>query len=277
MMKAGIRDMVAALSHTPIVQGVAEKFNYGMGLAIDALIEKLDQAMLAHMPTKCDPSALAYIGNDRNIGRGFSETDTSYGIRLQHSFEDWQRAGSARSVLRQVLGMVLSYQPLARTVADANTFDFTNIRSPWDTYLDGADTTQPPSHQQGPTGGSNWNWDGVIQSWRWWLIMYPITPQNFCNPAPTYGTAGRVWGDTTMSWGFDKPASLFNGIRSAVKQWEKGGSWCRWMIFSFDNTLFIPGSSSNAPDGTWGTWSKNSAGTQVATRSANARYADGTL
>ena len=61
MAKPGIRDMIKAISPPWLQSGVGEKLMYSMGLAVDALLEKMNQGMKLHLPGYGDFSALPGI------------------------------------------------------------------------------------------------------------------------------------------------------------------------------------------------------------------------
>lgn len=287
MSADGVRSLWDAISHTPLKDGgqtfptVSGKLGYIFALAIDALIEKADQGVKARIPTLCDPSALVYIGADRQMPQGAGESTAGYRLRLQRAWDTWARAGNSRTVLGNVLPMLAPFTPLVRTVSDVIE---------WYTYDAGADTSQPPWHYSATTPPIGlWNWDGLIPLydphaanqvmwWRWWLLLFAVSPNNFCNPGANWGDPGVKWGDTNRSWGTDRPASFWSAMRPVIAQWKQAGSWCRWIVVSFDLSLFDPFQPDDGvhnPDGLFGRWSKIVSGQYVPSRFSNARYIDG--
>ena len=257
---------------TPSVSG---SFMYLCGLAMDALVDKMQQGIRARFPGIGTPTALPYIGSDRGIVRGLQETDAQNSARLAAWLDSWQRAGSARAVLQQALGYV-GDTVRARTVDDSHN---------WNTYVPGDDPAV-----YGPAVNSfvsNWNWDnegdphpvGVNAWWRWWLVLYSTSTSgaDWAGDEGTWGD-GDVWGDATKSWGLGLPSTVWGTLRGIVRQWKRSGSWCRWILVSLDDTLFTPAASADGthnPDGTWGRWSKIVAGQYVPSRPASGRYVDG--
>lgn len=164
------RDTIKALSPPWLSAGTAERLLYSFGLGSDALLEKLNQAMRAHMPGIGTNTALVYLGNDRVIPQGPFEDDADYAGRLQRAFESWQRAGSRRAVLSQVLAYLDSPsiasdgKPVAAIVGGK--------RPDWDVYYAGNDQSQPPVHVI-PSAAGAFNWDGQLARWwRAWLVLY---------------------------------------------------------------------------------------------------------
>jgi hypothetical protein len=288
MTTGGIRDMIAALAHTPLKDTgptfptVSGKLLDIMGLAIDALLEKADEGVKARIPTLADVSALPYIGADRNLPRAPNESEASYRARLQRAFDTFARAGNAGSLLAQILLLILPFTPRVRTVSGVGS---------WDTYEAGADTSKPPDHRDTDGTTGLWNWDGIPSTfdsapggnnawWRFWLILQATSPQAFCAPGPNWGAGGFVWGDQTISWGTNVPTTLFQSMRPVIRQWKQAGSWCRWIVVSFDTTLFDqaqPADGTHNPAGTFGPWAIQAGHTYVPGRFANARYADGAI
>ena len=279
----GIRDMMKALSPTWAKDGDFERFLYSMGLAKDAVIDKLVQGVEASLATKTQTATtLAYIALDSLMARGLTEGDASFIARLQRAYDDWQLAGGDWMVLRQVLGLVLSTTPAARTVKDIYTSAGALSRSVWYSYAASADTTKAPGRAVLTGGAANWDWDSLSPTngswgrWRYWLVLYATGGNQFATAAPTWGST--TWGQTTNSWGLSQPPSFAQLLRSVVGLWQRGGSWCHEMIVSFDDTLFDPaqpvGGAFN-PDGNFGRASKVVAGQYVPSRFANARYIQG--
>ena len=166
------RDSVKQMSPPWLANGFAEKFLYNFGVCADALLEKLNEAVQARMPTKCDVSALPFIGADRLIGQGPNESNANYRVRLQKAFDTWQQAGTRRAVLQQVLGYVANsanvqpYTPAATIVSASASGTY----AVWDRYFYGDDTAAAPAHVR--KAPANWNWDGTYTWWDSFLILH---------------------------------------------------------------------------------------------------------
>lgn len=272
MAKAGLRDAMKTASPLWLQTGVAEKFLYSMGLAMDALLEKLNQAVRSRMPGQgATTTTLAYVGADRLIPQGTIEAVTSYELRLQQAWDSWGFAGTNRGVLQQILGYLSPFQPLVRAVTDPRS-----SLNKWDTYLAGTNLVTTPQPTQTAVVAENWNWDGQQLPWRFFVILQATSPQNFTGTEGTWGD-GDVWGDSSKSWGLSISTAEVSTIRSIVGTF-KSGQWCQWIIVSFDATLFDPGASADGthnPDGTWGFWGKNVGGVWVPSRPGSGRYCSG--
>lgn len=200
MAKPGLRDTIKAISPSWLQSGNAEKYLYMMGLAMDCLLEKLNQGVRIHMPGYGDSSGLPYVGADRLIPQGLTETATAYAIRLKSWLDDWRIAGTAHAVLQQLRGYVSLYNPIVRTVTDS---------SAWDVYID---TDNPQAVAPAHYLFSNWDWDGdtydphptsiPTQWWRWWLIMLPESGTSYTitgatNTTPITVTTSQPHGMST--------------------------------------------------------------------------------
>ena len=115
--------------------GQGGRFMYTLGLMTDTNLEKLNQAMKAHMPGVGTPTALPLLGDDRLIERGLTESDEAYATRLSGAFDAWRSAGTDRGVLTQVLdyfleqtpgGLIIQQNPynLSPTTSAAITFKY---------------------------------------------------------------------------------------------------------------------------------------------------------
>jgi len=270
MANEGVRDAIKKYSPPWLADGTGEKYLYIFGLILDVCIEGVSQAVKARMPGVGDPSALKYIGHDRNMPRGLGEADAGYAARLRKAFTAWRSAGAPQTVLREIL-IGLQTVMLARTVSNTGV---------WHTILA---TALPDARGDLPwtryrAVPSNWNWDGLITRWfRAWVVLYP--PASLWQEGPTWGDTSAKWGDTNRTWGSTATVDQVETVRAAASQWKPKHAVSPWIIVSFDAALFDPTAtlpSALLPDGTWGPWSRvDGSGNRVPTRNASARYWDG--
>lgn len=112
------RQRAISLAPGYLKEGTGERFDYMMGLCIDAQLERAYQCTTCHFPLRAGGDALDQLGQQNLlIQRGLTEGNASYGVRLQHAFETWGFAGDARGLLMQVLGYFLTLTPAVRIVA----------------------------------------------------------------------------------------------------------------------------------------------------------------
>jgi hypothetical protein len=268
----GIRDLVKAISPPWLQTGNAEKFLYIEGLGCDAILEKYDEGTLARFPGYGTPTALPYVGDDRLIPRGLTETDGAYATRLKLWLDSWRIAGSARSVLLQVLGYLSADTPQLRTVSDD---------SAWDTLVAGSNPDLLPetAHylSSPPWAALNWNWDNERGPdphnplnrmwWRWWLILY--TALSVAGGSVTAATNASPIAVTTSL-----PHGLATGAQVVLVDVEgniaANGTWTATVVdathFSLNGstgsgawtgggTVYAVGAASSdwaRPEGTWG-------------------------
>jgi hypothetical protein len=241
----GLRDAIKALSPTWLQDGTAEKYLYNFGLAADAILEKLNQGMKLHMPGYGDPSALPLVGNDRLIPQGQNESNASSAGRLKGALDAWRLAGTATSILRQILGSVSPATPTVRTVTNSSI---------WDTIIAGASSALPPSHFQ---SGLNWFWDFLPYWWRAWVIVYSIGGSPWPTPTATYA-GGAHYGDGTC-WNWAGGVGAAQTLTAILKLWKPAHAWVPFILVAYDATLFDPAQpfgSSKLPDGHYTNWSK---------------------
>lgn len=244
----------------PWLQGYwGNRFLYSIGTPLDGVQSSTFQGIEARMPGVGTTDALPFIGNDKQILRGFDESDEAYIVRLRAALDTWKLAGNAISIITQLVGYVSPAVPMVRYVV--NGFDPSGtFIADWVTVLDGA----IGFHRADP---SNWDWDGVQDQRRFWIIIYPgVWTMRTWNDGGTYGD-GQSWGSTAS------PTQV-KDIRSLVKKWKAAGTYCKNIILAGDASYFDPGASPGAPmpDGTWGEPWKIVGGTAVPSRQANALY-----
>lgn len=195
--------------------GSGERWLYNYGLLVDARMSRLLGGINARMPHNspgirrhtAQPDALAETGYGFQIGRGLTESDESYGTRLQEALSAWRLAGTRRGVLMQILGYVLSTTPQARMVAtryDRSTSPATRMSSSWDSYPVGRSRKSEPIHKfTNMIGGDvngEWDWDsaslvsGSESWWGAWVILYATGANNFVDAAIAWGAGSTYAG-----------------------------------------------------------------------------------
>ncbi len=216
------RARILALAPGFLNSGTGERLLYTFGLATDAVTEIALQGTRAHIPIMINPETrevlgvppadcLAEIGIDRSILRGLTESDQSYAVRLQHAYEAWQRAGTARGMLSQILGYMLDLTP--RVCLVSSRFDpavvdgrgkRARLSSQWDDYPAGRSLNAEPVHTYDdatytsidplvPTGDGNFDWDGgslITGSLGFWSAIFVIESVGanaWCQPAQAWG------------------------------------------------------------------------------------------
>lgn len=236
-------------------QFVSSRVLYASGLLLDGMRSLARTSVLARFPSTNQPDALPYLGRDRNLDRGPNESADSFVARITAAFDTWATAGHPRELLSAVLSYLLPDAPIVRTVTDLSI---------WDTIASGTWSRQFEA---------NWNWDGVTQWWRAWVVIY--TPS--FGPSPTWGSFN--WGDGTC-WGTGASATQVQAIRNLVKKWKPANVVVPNVIVSQDPSLFDPAQPAGGginPDGLFGRPYKTVGGVVVATRPANAAFFGGTV
>lgn len=271
-----------ALSPRWLNEGNNKKLMTVLGDSQDDGIDKMRQAMKAHLPGVGTVTALPFIGDDRVLPKGNGESDVAYAARLRMAFQTWQHAGSARAVMSQCVVYAGNYitRPanwgqLTQSIHDSGG----NAWTTWDTYQYNSDVAQPPNHI---TVAGNWNWDNTYDWWRTWLVINS-TPGSTIAPARPWGSG--AWGEAGISWGFNVTSEFFSGMRRIVRQWKSAATYYPWIIFTFDGgdgtsvvPIFMPNNAAGVgnPDGTWGRWGTVVFGGNYApSRPSTLRFVDG--
>ena len=108
---------------------------YNFGLQLDIVSEYLRMGAIQRFPSYCQSAALRHIGADRQIGRGFRESDGAYSPRLRGARTTWRLAGNARTLLKQVAAYFSPNAPKLRIVTPGRQRDNTEFTDWW--TLDG--------------------------------------------------------------------------------------------------------------------------------------------
>lgn len=267
---------------------VGGKVVYLFGLLPDALVDKMQQGIYARLPLggTTSPSqgnqgpyadALTHIGHDRLIPQGVGETPAAWGQRLQKAFTSWQTAGTAQSVMQQVLATLQTACRIAVVRAPCVLISNVDTVEPYATeYAANADPTLSPARWV-PTA---WLWDiGLLAQfdagfwlnnylgcppsiqaawWRNWLVLWPTDSNQWTMPGANWGDLGVNWGDTSRSWGLSVPPQTIALIVSVVTTFKSAGAWYQWIVIAFDDRFANWGSASAyyPTAGNWQFWSQ---------------------
>lgn len=279
------RDVIKDISPPWLSKGTNERYMYNFGLANDALLEKMNQAMRAHMPGLCTPTALPYIGKDRIMTQGPAESNDSFSDRLSRAFDAWQHAGSRQAVMSQALIYVDQFAvvdtdqvPRCVTVSTSAAGTWAT----WDTYYNTSNINEAPAHVS--ITPSNWNWDNHYLWWRAWLILF-FDPASTLGPAPAFGEPSvTIGGNSNICIGLNITSSFFVTLRALIRLWKSANTYYPWFIISFNagaggvGDEYSPNSvlGTGNPNGTYGRFGHTVAGVYVAARPNDNRFVDGT-
>lgn len=202
------RDTIQKLSPPWLATGDAEKFLYVIGLALDMALEKLNQAMRAHMPGQGTATADPLLAADRGLVQGIGESHDAFSRRLSRAFESWSRAGDSRVVLEQVLSFLNTAHypgpiPISAIVGGLSS-------KKWDLVYDGQDLSADCTHIRETS--QNWDWDGLgARWWRSWLVLY--------STALPIGNSGSSASVSAQSGGFVTVTGLAGMTAADVGRW----------------------------------------------------------
>lgn len=261
------RQIFRALVPHWLSKGDGERVLFSLGATMDAYLERVRQASLASMPSYAPPDALAPMGRDRGIVRGWNEPSDVYAARLLLWLDSHKGRGNPWALMDQLRGY-LGVDMMIRTV---------DTRGTWCTRA--ADGTRSYSLDQ-----DNFYWDSSYENTdftRFWVILYP--PSSLWVQNPEWGDAdlfGGEWGlaGDTSTWGSSATLDQVRSVRNIIAEWKPFGSRCVNIIVAFDPDSFDPASPGGAPmpNGSWGSPAKLVGGVWVPSRLSTAIYWDGT-
>lgn len=239
---------------------------YTLGLYYDATYDRIKlgiEQRFAGGGAALD--ALAYLGRDRQIFRGPSQSRASWELQIQRAWDDAQLWGMAFALLEQL-----------RAFLSPNALDLATVDNHGNWYLIAGDGTRAR------VKGSEWDWDDEpATEWgRFWTIVYMPDGIPF-EPSPPWGDPelwGGAWGTPGYTWGSTATVDDITGLQRLTRSRRPAGTTCIHIIVVFDASsgAFDPnGTAPPMPDGTWGHWSKNVGGVQVPARDPGAIYIDG--
>lgn len=228
------------------------RFLYSMIEALDDQAQVMLEGLQASWPGVGTPSALPLIGKSRGIVRGVSETDESYGARLQTWLDSWAGAGGAESIALQLHGYIAG-GPKVRVISRLGRCVT-------------CDTSGAVTRQLVPQ--SFWDYVSHPERFnRWWDEWIIIYPDQWSHSPDTIGT-GTIGGD--LGWGHDVTRAENDAIRAIVDTWKAAHSHVVAIIWCNDNSLFDPANPGTTwLDGTCGGWSGRGSGARHASARNN--------
>lgn len=151
----------------------AQKFMYAIGLALDGILEKQQEAQLAKCPRHGeDPSLIPMQAADRVMVQGPAETNAQFITRMQGFYDAWARAGSRTAVLAQLQG----YLSGTSTGVDTSFPECLLVgtaggTSVWD-ILTFAAAQGDPAAKSRTNGTHKWDWDNHATRGQIWLVLF---------------------------------------------------------------------------------------------------------
>ncbi len=196
----------------------AQKFQYVLGLAMDALLEKSDEAQSAKLPGQSDPSCIPLQAADRLLVQGPAESNTSFTARLTGAFQAWARAGSRPAVLGQIQAYLTDLQPgVVLSSPECLIVGGNTSTSTWSTIFGTTPQGDPPA--QAVVSPPNWDWDGEDKPTRAWLVLFmQLVDAGLSGAAGAVASVGGS-GVTGVTSGFATLTGLAGLTASVVGQY----------------------------------------------------------
>ena len=278
-----LRDLAATISPSWLQGANGARYMYLAPVLMDAQVDRVEQGVRLKMPQKCDPTALPYIGRDRTIVRGVSESDESFALRCKTAPYDWHFAGVAGSGIMQALrGYLSPAAPMIRVVWAANN---TNRPTQWAWLPDGSargDTPTSISTMGTSPYWCTWYWDAIDNRRRCWVIIYVnATGAPWVTTGTIYGTA-RTYGDGHLYGLGGITAAQVQTIRALCKTWKAAHARVENIIVCFSSTSLdplysgsLPGANATLPNGLWANYGKASGSLYTQARFSTSRYIEG--
>jgi hypothetical protein len=231
-----------------------------VGLVIDAMGDSLNEGLWKAFPGAVDDeTALALQGAERGILRGPLESSAAYARRLHLWRQSRKRQGNPIELAVQIQAYLQPYGVTVQVQYSDGTCYTVDPGAYLVTDYQGADVVHATSRA--------WNWDGVNEPTRFWLLLGPATPNTPWASDGTWGDAG-LWrdlntddgtavgvvldplagGDTTPTYGSTASLAIVQGLLALAQDQTPPHARCDCIILAFDMTDL----AAIAPDGTWG-------------------------
>lgn len=179
------------------------RYVYSQAIQLDATAELLRLGVLQRFPEYAQPGALPYLGRDKGIFRGLTESDENYARRLRQFKSTWRFAGNAPTLLRQLWELQRPHAVRMRYVVNGYTGPASSGTQFADWWTCEGDVNGDPVLTYERVSPSNWDWDGSYgKNIRFWIIIY----RTDFEPA-VWGVPPYSWAEPGLSWGADPDSS----------------------------------------------------------------------
>ncbi len=239
---------------------------YALGELTDAFVQRVRDGLEVRFPSRASESAITLIGGDRGLLRGRDESKADYALRLiaWRTPRTHRVRGNAYEALQQIWhywGGIPCATVDAHGLMHELDVDGVSSRSLLGDWVDGDLTA----------------WDNVDADANWsrfWVMLLPGAEFNitetpdFGDPdlwGGALGTPGYTLGQTNVTpEDVSAMRSLFQDLN-----WHPGNTIPEWLVIP---TYADAVPEDIIPDGEWQYWSKDNAGTRVASRDDSFRY-----
>jgi hypothetical protein len=188
------------------------------GTVLDDQLTQLKDGIKARFPLTAPPDAIPYIAKDRGLEQGPNESNDAFAVRLDEAIPSHQTRGAAHTLLEQLAGYFTGTgTPPLRLVTQKGTWH----EYDWTT---GATTK---------TYGSFWNWDGLTQKWRGWVII-----DGTSLGLGTWQSGGGATIDAGYVMGSTATSAQVRAVQRVVQKWKPAGMYVVRIIVTRTPGLF---------------------------------------
>jgi hypothetical protein len=250
-----LRDGIAELSPPWFRNTVAVRLLYSIAIQADAFWDICRMGAKAHMPrmTGYAPSALPYMGSERQLDRYALESDVQYAARLQTPHDTHRGQGGPRELINQ-LQLMATYRNAGAAVP---------VRAVSNSGVWWSRASLTSEFVQTHSSPNNWVWDAFTTRWfRGWVII-----DTSAGPwtVDIWGTPG-TWGDGG-TWGSDATVAEVAMVERIVRLWKSAHETVQ-IIVTFDASLYeATDASPPNPNGTSDTYAWQSVQSAIFGRS----------
>lgn len=192
------------------------------GGVFDVFNVQVKEGIKARFPQHAPDDALGFIGNDRSIEKGPSESLANYRLRLIGAIDANRTRGSGQQLLKQLAGYFNGQgNPGLRLVSD---------RATWHEYNWGTGEVTKIKV------GTNWNWDGLARWWRGWIIIDGAALG--IGPPAALGSMGGTLDDGALIGCSGTTTAEVQAIRKIAQRWKPANVHAVRIIVTFNNSVF---------------------------------------
>lgn len=194
----------------PWMQGTnGRKWHEQFGAAKDGVGTRARAAVLNELAGECDVSALPFLGVERMLEQGASETDATFRVRLRTAWSEWQAAGGPLALLDQLAAIGYTSANGDPVIVQANGRAYQRSAG-------GALVTTDLGPNWRISGSPPWWWvDPDFANWPRFAVLFPGS-----------GSLPSGWATPTSPPSVDPGQDEVDQIVRLIRRWKPAKARC---------------------------------------------------
>lgn len=212
---------------------------WGIVLIIDGALELVAQASLAAVG-RGTPTALPYVGQARGMIQNQDESDADFADRLGTWVDRAKENGGPTRLILAIHDYLRSHPRIRLYKRNGDCIT--------------VETDREVTYDE----GTAWDWDSESHPERatWWSDVWIVVYTTSGSPDQWVQRPGALGdlGDDGFAWGHLASKKEVDDIKGLVQLCKAAHTCVRAIVWTNDETKFVPSTPASMPNGRWGAW-----------------------